>query len=714
MSVWRALGMCIVITAPVLLHAQSPPNHPTAEDTESWMQGRGRIPERELLIERQREKARLLQTLGGITTMSIPHNIEDILQSWVRNYPSGTIGSTRYVASAMKVDNAGNVYVTGYGGTDPNFDYVTIKYNSSGTQQWVATYDGPGNSDDKATSIAIDASGNVYVTGFSTGTTTGPDYATIKYNSSGTPQWAGTAVRYTGQGGNRDDEATAITVDASGNVYVTGFSEGITSGLDYAAIKYNSSGATQAGWPQRYNGTANASDRARAIAVDGSGNVYVSGVSAGDTTAYDYATRKYNSSGSVQWTARYNNSPVNEDDEATALVVDGSGNVFVTGFSKQANFGLDIVSVKYNSSGVQQWAVPVDGGGDDYAYAMALDGSGNVYVTGNSITAGSSNFTTIRYTTNGVVTWSRRDFNFTGNSYDAATALVLDANRNVYVAGTTTFGGLDDFLTLAYDSSGVILWSATYAGAGVLHDAASGVGVDGTGAVYVTGKTQDPSSLNSIFTTVKFVQPVLAGTKVYLQGPYSTGSGTMNKSLRTAGTLATRFPGVAVPGDAVDSINLEIRNATTPGGSTVRAFAAAWLLTNGTIRTFNDTTKNYVLYDAPEGSYYMVVRHRNHLAVMSSSTVALIRASSTSWDFSTALTQAFNSGQIQIGANPRFGMIAGDGNTSGIVTAADANGVFGSLNVTGYNASDINLSNIVTAADANVVFANLNRASTVP
>jgi hypothetical protein len=136
------------------------------------------------------------------------------------------------------------------------------------------------------------------------------------------------------------------------------------------------------------------------------------------------------------------------------------------------------------------------------------------------------------------------------------------------------------------------------------------------------------------------------------------------------------------------------------------------VLADGSIRDFSDTTKTYVSPDAPPGNYYVVVRHRNHLAVMSSSTVSLNRSAAASWNFSTALGQAYGNGQIQIGS--RFGMVSGDGNQSGIVTAADANGVFGALNQTGYRIYDINLSAIVTAADANMVFGNLNRSAQVP
>ena len=104
-------------------------------------------------------------------------------------------------------------------GTGP--DYVTIKYNTSGDSLWVARYNGPVVNNDKASSLAIDGSGNVYVTG-SSGGIGGSDYASIKYDSSGVLHWV---RKYNGPG-NYDDFATALAIDGSGNVYVTRSSYG--------------------------------------------------------------------------------------------------------------------------------------------------------------------------------------------------------------------------------------------------------------------------------------------------------------------------------------------------------------------------------------------------------------------------------------------------------------------------------------------------------
>jgi len=312
--------------------------------------------------------------------------------AWVRRY-NGPVNSSDW-ATAIAVDDSSNVYVTGYSaGSGTYYDYATIKYNSAGVEQWVQRYDGPGNGYDLASSIAVDGQGNVYVTGGSVVSGTSSDYATIKYNSDGVEQWV---QRYNGPG-NDWDGAKAIAVDNSGNVYVTGYSAGSGTYYDYATIKYDSIGDTV--WVRRYNGPENGSDDAYAIAVDGLGNVYVTGYSYGSGTSSDYATIKYNSAGVQQWVQRYN-GPGNSRDDAYAIALDSSDNVYVTGRSYSSGTFEDYATIKYNSSGVQQWVQRYNGPGNetDEVYAIAVDNSGNVYVTGFSLGSGTFwDYATIKY-----------------------------------------------------------------------------------------------------------------------------------------------------------------------------------------------------------------------------------------------------------------------------------------------------------------------------
>ncbi|MBI1746683.1 MAG: SBBP repeat-containing protein [Acidobacteria bacterium] len=167
-------------------------------------------------------------------------------------------------------------------------------------QQWIARYNGSGNGTDYATALAVDADGNVYVTGYSYGVGTGSDYATVKYDAAGNQLWV---ARYNGPG-NSWDWASALAVDANGNVYVTGWSLGVGTENDYATVKYDAAGNQL--WVARYHGPGNSGDGASALAVDAEGNVYVTGGSVGVYRVSDYATVKYDAAGNQLWVARYN------------------------------------------------------------------------------------------------------------------------------------------------------------------------------------------------------------------------------------------------------------------------------------------------------------------------------------------------------------------------------------------------------------------------
>src|SRR5262245_16357618 len=221
---------------------------------------------------------------------------------WTNFYNGPT--NTYSHAKAVAVDGSGNVFVTGYAAivNGSDFDYVTVKYSNAGAPLWTNRYAGPGDGWDDPCCIVVDSSGNVIVTGLSDhsgndSSHTNFDYATIKYSNAGVPLWTN---RYNGPG-NAADTARAIAVDASGNVFVTGTSIGISD--DYATIKYSNAGTPLP--TKRYNGSGKAGDTARAIAVETSGNVFVTGSSWGTGGLYDYATIKYSNAGVPLWTNYY-------------------------------------------------------------------------------------------------------------------------------------------------------------------------------------------------------------------------------------------------------------------------------------------------------------------------------------------------------------------------------------------------------------------------
>jgi hypothetical protein len=403
-------------------------------------------------------------------------------QIWVARYNGP--GNDSDEASAITVDEAGNVYVTGSShGSGTGRDYATVKYDSAGVEQWVARYNGPGDGYDWASAIAVDGAGNIYVTGSSYGSTTSCDYATVKYDSAGVEQWV---ARYDGPG-NSIDYADAITLDGAGNVYVAGGSIGTGGYYDYATVKYNSAGVEQ--WVARYNGPGNVSDEAFAIACDAAGNVYATGWSAGSGTGADYATVKYDALGVEQWVVRYN-GPGNDLDIATAIAIDSTGNIYVTGGSYGSGTWSDYATINYDSMGVEQLVVRYNGPGNDYdrALAITLDATGNIYVTGGSYGSGTWNdYATVKYDSAGVEQWVAR-YNGPGDNYDVASAIALDWVGNVYTTGYSYGSGTwSDYATVKYNSAGVEQWVARYDGPGNGDDRACAIAIDGTGNACVTG-----------------------------------------------------------------------------------------------------------------------------------------------------------------------------------------------------------------------------------
>jgi uncharacterized delta-60 repeat protein len=459
-----------------------------------------------------------------------PSNVQE---EWVARYNGP--GNSLDAALAIAVDGSGNSYVAGWSDRNGNFDfdYATIKYNASGTQQWVARYNGPGNGIDRANAIAVDNAGNVYVTGTSWGSGSNYDYATIKYNASGAEEWV---VRYNGPG-NDYDEATAITVDSSGSVYVTGLSVGSGTLDDYATIKYNASGTEQ--WVARYNGPGNDTDVAKAIAVDAAGNVYVTGSSIGSGSQQDYATIEYNESGAEEWVARYN-GPGNDVDFANAIAIDVSGNVYVTGSSVGSGTDSDYATIKYNASGAEEWVARYNGPGNsiDEGNAIAIDSSGNVYVTGDSGGTGNFNadFATIKYDGSGTEEWVAR-YNGLGNDTDVATAIAIDNSGNAYVTGHSVGSGtLDDYATIKYNTSGTEEWVARYNGPGDDRDVANAIAIDGSRNVYVTGWSVG-SDTDEDYATIKYSQ-VSRATPTPTASPTVTATSTPTPTA-TATTTST-------------------------------------------------------------------------------------------------------------------------------------------------------------------------------
>jgi hypothetical protein len=338
---------------------------------------------------------------------------------------------------SVATDVSGNVYVAGYttGGLDSNplsgqgsTDLFFTKYSSSGVKQYSRQL-GVAGSITYGFSITTDISGNVYVAGSTTGGLDGntlsglgsTDYFLTKYNSNGDRQ-------YTKQLGvaNAVTVGTSVAADASGNVYVAGYTSGGLAGNilmgttgfnDFFVTKYNSNGDRQY---TKQSGVAGANTYGRSVAVDVSGNAYVAGDTNGAlngtlTGDSDFFVTQYDSSGVEKFTWQL--GVANATTSGHSISVDAKGNVYVAGETTDGLYGnqkigtIDSFVVKYNGSGVPHFVRQLGvSGGTTIGRSVAIDTSGDVFVAGetegqldsNTLAGNTSYFFVTKYDNNGV------------------------------------------------------------------------------------------------------------------------------------------------------------------------------------------------------------------------------------------------------------------------------------------------------------------------
>ncbi len=421
----------------------------------------------------------------GEDYITIKYNSTGIEQWVIRYNGIGVASFNDDRANDLVIDQNGNIYVMGQTSVIySDYDFLTVKYNRSGIQQWVRQYDGPGHQGDQARKIALDNSGNIYVTGNSIGTNTRSDITTIKYAPDGTELWV---TRYNGYNA-MDDYAADLVVDNSTNtVYVVGqsYEYSLERAWDYVTIKYDFSGNTQ--WFRNYNAYQVSNDYGKAVAVDQSANVYVTGTAGYDEDARKsyFATIKYDASGEEHWMDQYNGMAIPYK-YPMDFVIDDNGNSYVTGYTWDPSGYGGYFTVKYDSTGIEEWSAVQKNGG--WPNAIALDRFGNVYVTGTSKNSSNNyDYTTIKYDIDGKLHWIVY-YNGTGNATDEAYDLTVDALGNVYVTGSFQEPGeLSHYATIKYNSEGKEQWVAIYRSEVKRYHYAKAIALDNMGNVYVTG-----------------------------------------------------------------------------------------------------------------------------------------------------------------------------------------------------------------------------------
>ncbi len=415
-----------------------------------------------------------------------------------------TAGSTASDFSGVSVASDGSVYAAGniqagnfnFGnsvmssGTNTVSNATLVKYNSSGLAQWAQTVT-TGSDQSSFSGVAVASDGSVYAAGYA-----GSNGLLAKYNGSGAAQWTQTVA------GSDLSSFSSIAVASDGSAYAAGnihgigtynFGNGVTAagpsnGYNLVLVKYNSSGTAQWAQTVTITGVANESSF-NGVSVASDGSVYTAGYIAGTGTTFNFGNSvtatgvyssgnivlvKYNSSGTAQWAQTVTAGPADSFfTSVSAAAPDGS--VYAAGYiqgTSTYNFGnsvtatgtatdgISIVLVKYNSSGVAQWAQTVAAASDSslfFGVSAASDGS--VYGAGYIGGSGASNF---------------------GNG----------------VTATGTYAG-ENVVLVKYDGSGVASWAHTVtAPPGTSNSFFSGVAVASVGSVYAAGGIQGTGSYN--------------------------------------------------------------------------------------------------------------------------------------------------------------------------------------------------------------------------
>jgi hypothetical protein len=430
----------------------------------------------------------------------------------------GTVfgGSGNEEGSSIVVDGAGNAYITGsthsptfpvtdgstYGGGNGNA-FVT-KLDANGARVY-STYLG-GSHGDGGRGVAVDGAGNVYVAGF----TDSADFPVTDGSAFGGPEDAfvakldGNGARvYSGYlGGKGQDFAAAIAVDGAGVAYITGFAQSsdfpVTDGSTYGGgsgdafvAKFDASGVRIF---STYLG-GRASDSGIGIAVDAGGNAYITGStysgdfpstdgSTYDGSSYDAIVVKLDANGARVYSTYLGGS---RGDSGDGIAVDGAGNVYVTGYTASADFPVtdgsafggreDAFVAKLDGNGARVYSAYLGGRGNDRSNGIAVDASGNAYVTGSTdsadfpVTNGTTYDGGLAYYAafvtkldgNGVRMYSTY---LGGNTTAVGDGIAVDAGGNAYVTGNTTstnfpvtdhsiLGGSADAFVTKLDTSGV-------------------------------------------------------------------------------------------------------------------------------------------------------------------------------------------------------------------------------------------------------------------
>jgi len=414
--------------------------------------------------------------------------------SWVDLYNNGSIDAP--ISRAIDSDAAGNVYTTGlsYISGTSDIEAITIKYDPDGNILWIRRLSDSEYHSFQPNLMSVDNAGNVFVSGFTTQSSLSEIF-TVKYDTNGNQEW----LQFYNQG-KGDNIVNSMVLDADSNVYLAGQTYASdTTAIDYLLVKYKFTG--QQAWDYTYDANPGNEliDEANRIVVDNVGDVYLTGYSqsANYGLANYITTIKVKSNGTTAWSQTYNSNMGFGKEQGFDLTFDTNGDLIVVGATSPlyASGVQNILIIKYDSQGNQLWLQTQDIDVIDDAYSVSTDATNNIYVTGASQDANGSSqsITTVKMAADGTEVWKHKFL--ANNSPQVALGGFenqIDLDGNIYVAGysssNTNIGTSQDYLILKYNPNGILFWTHRFGNALVESPTYRGqhLVVDDTGDVYTT------------------------------------------------------------------------------------------------------------------------------------------------------------------------------------------------------------------------------------
>lgn len=425
-------------------------------------------------------------------------------ERWVYRYDGS--GSGADYGRALVCGADGNIYVSGYStGSGTYYDITVISLSDAGDTNWTYRYDGSLSQYDYAYSIAYGLDDNLYVAGDIWQNTKGYyDFAILSVDTLGNERWV-----YTYGDGNDPDYGRDIVYGADNKVYAAGYTWG-GSDQDFAIISRASDNG--GGWIYEYdNGYY---DYAYTIAYGADNNIYAAGESYGGAEpGYDALVASRTNANGNRWVYRYD-GPAGSDDKYNAIIYGGDGHIYAAGRC-DGNDGVaianDFLVTKLDAAGNFKWNYIYNGPGNhkDVANAIVYGDDGNLYVAGYSngtgALIGGLDFFVVSLDTSGAERWTYR-FDGPGGGNDEAWALVFGADTTIYVAGySTNDSGNADFTVISFTTEGDTNWTYAYDGPGNSGDYARAIDYGADGYLYVGGYSMGSGTNNDI--TVISIDP---------------------------------------------------------------------------------------------------------------------------------------------------------------------------------------------------------------